>query len=202
MSFTENFLKDVQVVGLIGAPKAGKDTIADFLVNKGFVKFAVADEIKKGYYAETGYTEEQFKLARGTELEQKIRDGLWNFSARKCKELENPCYFMYLVIEAIKNSGAKRVVISDVRTQMEYTYFLRFAGAQMILILRDYKKELNSELLAGTKIYLKNVIHLPKFWNTFDTLDEAHEELERFYGNVILGGNMNSDIKDEEPLES
>jgi hypothetical protein len=199
----EKEFENINVIGLIGAPGSGKDTIADFLVKKGYVKFAVADEIKKGYYAESGYTEEQFKAARGTELEQKIRDGLWEFSAKKCEEMKNPTYFMFKVLKAIKNSGTRHAVISDVRTQMECIYFTQFANAKMILILRNYKEELGSNKIPGTKIYLKDVIHHPKFWNISNTLKETCEELEKFYEETILGGEMDSDSSntDKPPSE-
>lgn len=193
MTFKNNPFWNINIIGLIGAPEAGKDTVADFLVEKGFTKFAIANEIKKGYYAESGYNEEQFKAARGTRLEQDIRDGLWNFSAKKCKEVKNPTYFMCLVLGAIGDSGTKRAVISDIRTQMECTYFTHFADANLILILRNYKEELASDRIPGTKINLKNVIHYPKFWNISNTLEETHVELEKFYKEIILGGEMNSD---------
>jgi len=199
MTFKDNPFWDINIIGLIGAPGAGKDTVADFLVEKGFAKFAVADEIKKGYYAESGYSEEQFKAARGTELEQKIRDGLWKFSAEKCKEVENPTHFMHLTLKAIGDSGVKRAVISDVRTQMECTYFTHFADANLILVLRNYKEELALDRIPGTKINLKDVIHHPKFWNTSNTLEETHTELEKFYEKVILGGVMDSDSSEKPP---
>ena len=68
------------ILGLIGAPGAGKDFLADFLVEKGFKKFAFADRIKEEYYKIIGITEEAFKSCRETEEEKIIRAGLWKYS--------------------------------------------------------------------------------------------------------------------------
>lgn len=181
-----------QVVGLIGAPGAGKDTVADFFVKKGFTKFAIADEIKKGYYAESGYNETQFKTSRGTQLEQEIRKGLWEYSERKCKEFENPCYFMGLARRSISIVNSP-TIISDIRTQMELIYFQTQIDAKIILVLRDYEKELACDILPGTKIKLSSIMDFPKFWNTSNSIEETYEKLERFYQNTIIGEKMELD---------
>ena len=45
---SENATNDITIIGLIGKKRAGKDTFADYLVEKyGFIKLAFADPIKE-----------------------------------------------------------------------------------------------------------------------------------------------------------
>jgi len=176
------------IIGLIGAPASGKDTIAEFFVrNKGFKKFAFADKIKEGFYEESGFSEEEFKEARGTDKELIIRDGLWEYSSNICK-INGDDYFVKQVIEKVKEYN-NLAIVSDIRTNIELKYLFNI-GAQIILILRDYKEELKGKILPGTKILLKDIIEFPIFWNTFSDVSETNEALEDFckeiQGDMIM----------------
>ncbi|MFA5048427.1 MAG: hypothetical protein WC516_05400 [Patescibacteria group bacterium] len=166
------------IIGLIGAPGAGKDTVADFFVeHKSFKRLAFADKIKEGYYAETGYSEEQFKLARGTILEQQIREGLWEYSARIKKEF-GQAYFIHQVIE---NIGKNDIIVTDVRTDLELFMLEKDCKARMVVVLRNFKEELKGKILPGTKLKLSKIINYPKFWNIQNSLDETYIELYKFF---------------------
>jgi hypothetical protein len=172
-------------IGLIGAPGAGKDVVADFLVaNKSFKKMAFADQIKKEYYAVSGYSEEQFKASRGMPLEDKIRQGLWDYSG-KIKEKCGPHHFVDPVIDAIEKCD-KNVVVSDVRTVFEVRRMVGI-GAIMILVSRDISSDLGAEKVPGTQLPVSSVGANLWFENNYNTLEEAHKELENFYETQIRG---------------
>lgn len=166
------------IIGLIGAPEAGKDIIANFFVeNKLFKRLAFADEIKNGYYSETGYTEEQFKISRGTPLELQIRNGLWEYSARICNEF-GKLYFVRKVVDSIGNDN---VVVTDVRTDEELEILENECNAKIFLVLRNFRKELSGETLLGTKLKLSRIIHYDKIWNIYNSLDEIYAELHNIF---------------------
>ena len=107
----------MKTIGLIGAPASGKDTVAEFFVrNKGFKKFAFADKIKEGFYEESGFSEKEFKEARGTDKELVIRNGLWEYSSKICKINGND-YFVKLVIEKVLEYNGL-TVIAEIRTDI------------------------------------------------------------------------------------
>lgn len=121
-----------QVVALVGPLGAGKDTVAKHLVDRhGFRRFAFADEIKRNYYAANGYSDEQFKASRGTDLEERIRAGLWQYSDRVKRE-KGPLYFINIVVGAIRDCPDP-VVVTDIRTTDELAA-MRSIGAKVILV--------------------------------------------------------------------
>lgn len=167
------------IIGLIGAPNAGKDIVADFFVKyKKFKRLAFADKIKEGFFEKTGYTDFQFKKARGTPLEKTIRDGLWEYSANICKEYGS-AFFIDKVLKEIKSYNGS-IVVTDVRTEFELLTLQCF-GASIVLVLRNFKEELKGKILPGTKIKVNKAIEFPKFWNINDNLENTNLELERFF---------------------
>lgn len=169
-------------IGLIGAPGAGKDAVADFLVDKKkFKKLAFADQIKREYYAISCHTEEQFKASRGTLMESEIRNSLWCYSD-DAKEKYGKYHFIQPVIDRISQS-TDNIVVSDVRTDLEM-YKMKEIGAQLIVVSRDYNKDFNGEKIPGTKLKVESIHSLRVFINNFETLEELHTELEKFYKEI------------------
>lgn len=167
------------IIGLIGAPESGKDAIANFFIeHKSFKRLAFADKIKEGFYAETGYNEEQFKLSRGTPLELQIRNGLWEYSDKICKKFGQG-YFVEQVISNINGN----VVITDVRTDIELDTLETKCSAKILLVLRDFKKELAGEILPGTKLKLNRIISYSKIWN-ISRLEDTYTDLYRIFSNL------------------
>jgi hypothetical protein len=124
--------------------------VAKHLVeNYGFKRFAFADEIKRSYYAASGHSEEQFKSARGTPLEEEIRSGLWQYSDRIKRE-KGLLYFINIVVGAIGDCPHP-VVVTDIRT-VEELEAMRSVGAKVILVLKIAAGALDIEPLPCTGI--------------------------------------------------
>lgn len=127
------------IIALVGPLGAGKDTVAKQLVERhGFRRFAFADEIKRQYYAATGHSEEEFKAARGTPLEEEIRSGLWQYSDTMRRE-KGALHFVNSLVSAVRNCRDS-VVVTDIRTRDELDQ-LRGTGARIVLVLRFAKDE-------------------------------------------------------------
>ena len=110
-----------KMVGLIGAPRVGKNTVADFLQQtRGFIPMAFADKIKEEY----GISKEKFEAAKITGNIDNLRTDLWNFSA-KMKECK-PNYFIDKVMQDASNAR-ESVVITDIRTVEEFNAFFSYS---------------------------------------------------------------------------
>lgn len=167
------------IIGLIGAPGSGKDTIAEFLVkNKGFRKYAFADRIKKEYYAISGYSEEQFKNSRGTELERAIRSGLWKFSDEKRNECGN-LYFINPIIQDIINCQTS-IVVSDVRTPDEFDQLNKIGSIMIHVIVKD---SISGEYIPETRLETRMVCLL-RFYNNYDGLEPLQKNIEWFFNKL------------------
>jgi hypothetical protein len=138
------------IIALVGSPRTGKDMVASHLAEKhGFHRFAFADEIKRQYYAVSGHSDEEFKAVRGTPLEDKIRQGLWEYSDWMKRE-KWPLYFVNIVVGAIRDCVSP-VVVTDVRTRDELVA-MRAVGAQIVLVVRLARDEVFREPHAGDPI--------------------------------------------------
>lgn len=139
-----------KMIGLIGAPRSGKNTVADFLQQtRGFVPMAFADKIKEEY----GISKEKFEAAKMTGNIDNLRTELWNFSA-KMKE-SNPNHFIDKVMQDAINIR-ESVVIADIRTVEEFDAFFSY-GNQNILrkvywIRKGIPWEFEEELLRDSKL--------------------------------------------------
>jgi adenylate kinase family enzyme len=103
-----------RVFGLIGAPRSGKGSVANFLTEtRNFKQMAFADQIKE----EFGINKEDFEAAKIAGNIKELRDELWAFSASKKKE--DPMYFINKIVEKALYSN-NSVVITDIRTPEEY----------------------------------------------------------------------------------
>lgn len=168
------------IIGLIGAPGAGKDDVVAYVLQSqyGFKKFAFADQIKSCYYNEINITDEYFKSCRGTPEEQKIRKGLWEFSDKMRAE-HGPMYFIDPVISAVQKNN--KAVITDIRTQDELVRVVEISDL-ILMVVRDpmclFDK--SDEFFPETRIKIHELFNYPVFMNTYD-LDQARKDFEDYY---------------------
>lgn len=168
-------------IGLIGAPRAGKDTFADFLIKfKGFKKLAFADQIKKEYFLVSNFTEEHFK---GTSQEQMIRDDLWAYSDKMRKDYGDLHFINPVIKEMVECS--ENVVITDIRTVNELLE-VKKTGAFIIIIIRDLKLDiLKPYEFPGTRLNFIDILGIPVLLNCLSTIDDAYLYFEAFYNKII-----------------
>lgn len=119
-----------RLIGMVGIPRSGKDTVAKFLEeNYGFKRMAFADKIKE----EFGLDHLRFKELKKSGQDAVVRKELWQFSAKKKKS--DPLYFIKKVMKDFED-GEKSVVITDIRTYDEWNAVEAVDGAKIFMITR------------------------------------------------------------------
>ena len=178
-----------KVLGLIGLPGAGKDLLADlFVKHNNFNKIAFADQIKKEYYEFSGFNEKMFKSNRKTDLELKIREGLWKYSDKMKKEFGD-LHFITPVIQEIKKSK-NPIFVTDVRTLDEIKE-LQKIDAQLICIVRELARNNSKNIVPGTRLEFKDIFGIPVFWNYSNSVDVIYSDFIMFCKKALNIGWLN-----------
>jgi hypothetical protein len=121
----------MHIVLIAGYAGSGKDFAGSLFIEKGYQRFAFADEVKQATCKRHGIP---FHLTQTHEgkatvvtsaldgIEATVRWFLINESARAKAVSNNPAYWAELLAEQIKKSAATNVVITDWRYKAEYTH--------------------------------------------------------------------------------
>ncbi len=170
-----------RIFGLLGAPRAGKDSVAKYLQeSRNFVSMAFADKIKEEY----GLNKGDFEAAKISGHIEELRKELWHFSASKKKD--DPLYFIRQVLkEAYKHH--KQVVITDIRTPEELDAFFSLFGNEncrrrTYIVYRDFLHEDFSRkdgMLFGSKIN-ENTVNKYKKLNCMIDIRNRYDSLYHF----------------------
>lgn len=177
-------------LGLIGAPKSGKSLIGNFLTNsKNYKQFAFADQIKEEFFSQSKYSEKDFDWAKryNSELENLIRDSLWEYSNNKKIE-KGELYFISPIIEKIRSYNGN-VVVTDIRTPEEL-FELESIGVKFIVIS---KLNCEDEVLVGTRIPHNLIEKYKVFKNWFNGLDELYRNFETFFKEGLMDADTDDD---------
>jgi hypothetical protein len=131
------------IIFINGPPRSGKDTVADYLVTKGYTKMKMAgvlfDDIKKIL----NLTDEQYNLYREEKKDEPLvfdttlRQISINYSEKVAIPRHGQYYWSKIFLENARNSGFDKIVVSDLGFQREYDYFLnslRFPYEQFSVI--------------------------------------------------------------------
>ena len=111
-----------QMIGLIGAPRSGKDYIATLI--KFFIKnastVAFADVVKEKYFDSVGITFQDFEeiKQKSQDKTEAIRKGLWAYSDA-VKKIHGHDYFTNVTMKDAVELGQDLVVFTDVRIPVE-----------------------------------------------------------------------------------
>lgn len=163
-----------RIFGLVGAPRAGKDSVAKFLEEtREFKAVAFADRIKE----EFGITKEDFEAAKIAGNIEELRDRLWEFSAQKKKV--DPLYFINLVVNDTLASEHS-TVITDIRTQEELEAVQSIGRVYWVShVARGDEDE--SGMLCGSKLNFNNLMNQLHKESTIRLINNDDRGLFRFY---------------------
>lgn len=159
-----------RVMGLIGAPRVGKDEVARFLQEtRGFVAFAFADRVKE----EFGISKEDFEAAKIAGNIKELRDKLWAFS--EDKKRNDPEYFIRLVMERAVGIE-ESVVITDIRTEDEFLALFKYSPANTLprvyMVQANGEKSFENNRLIESKLsrdfLIKHKKHIRTIYNFKD----------------------------------
>lgn len=142
---------DVQIVGFTGKAGSGKDTAADFLVEHfGFVKMSFAGPLKRGISEMFGIPMETMQ----DPLLKEMEDPVWGHSPRYLmqwlgtdvlrKHISDD-FFIVSMGRAIKYSGHKKIVISDVRFDGEAQFIRKMGGAVYKISRPNFDSHISAE---------------------------------------------------------
>jgi adenylate kinase family enzyme len=166
------------IIGLIGAPRSGKDTVADFLAKThDFKKIAFADQIKEEYFSKTDMTEGKYEELKKEGKCEQVREKLWNYSkGTKYKYGQN--YFVNIVLDKINNDD--NWVITDIRTKLELETALG-VGVEIIFIKKnEIENNIEDSELSGGDIDGFDVIINDQ------TMEKLEENLQEFFGRKLM----------------
>ena len=176
-----------RIFGLIGTPRSGKDTVANYLQEtRNFVAMAFADKIKE----EFGISNADFEAAKIAGNIEDLRKKLWDFSA--IKKTNDPLYFIRKVMKTAIILD-KSAVITDIRTMDELESFFSYdIGIYSRRIYFIQKAGLNRNedengCLLGSRLPMDTILSLIKqdkirtIYNYDDGLFKFLCELDNFF---------------------
>jgi hypothetical protein len=122
----------MSIVRLIGNKRVGKDTCADYLVTKGYIKLSFAYFLKESLKILFDWTDENFN----DDNKEKI-DPYWEVSPRyMCQNLGTflrndiyvSCFHIKRLDKIVKTLKGSNIVFSDIRYQDELDYVKSLGG--------------------------------------------------------------------------
>lgn len=142
MSQTVN--SNIQIIGVTGRKRSGKDTIGSYLVEKyGFVRVAYADALKEACKNIFGFSDEQLY---GDDLKEVV-DEYWGHTPREilqkvgtelfrerlpqlCTYISNDIWIRSVErkIQNLAKQGVSKIVITDIRFPNEIEFITRSGG--------------------------------------------------------------------------
>jgi dephospho-CoA kinase len=125
------------LIGLAGLKRSGKDTVANFLKEIGYIQYSFAQPIKEAVSVMTGYSYEYLDNQDTKEkpLEEFCHDGI-NITPRLmmqtlgtewARELIHPDFWLIIAKKRIENAK-QNIVISDVRFENEAEFIRNYGG--------------------------------------------------------------------------
>lgn len=188
----------VNIIGITGRKRHGKDTLGDHLVkNHGYTKIGFADALKDACREIFGFSEEQLY---GNLKE--VDDPFWKTSPRKVLQYVGTELFRERISEILPEVGQdiwikvvenkilseqltnpdKKYVITDVRFENELQFIKRLKG-QVIKVQRDVKS-IDNTCDHASETYIDSIEANFTIKND-GTLEELYEKLDTylFYNN-------------------
>lgn len=156
MNFTENLFLNQQIhtmkiiIGLFGKKGSGKDTFADYMVEKyGFQKVSFAEPLKKICKELFLLSDDQINVP---ELKETVLPN-WNLSPRQIlqkvgTDLFRQHFSKTFWTDLMKNrleqfSENEKIIITDIRFQNEHNLVQNFPNSFIIKIQRDERDKIN-----------------------------------------------------------
>lgn len=178
-------LKQTKIIGLTGAARSGKDTAAGFLVAaRGYERIAFADALRNMVMAGFGIEPEDMDGdAKEREIEwlgASPRFLLQTLGTEWGREHLGPDVWVKVAWRAMMESGAKRVVFTDVRFNNE-AQAIRNSGGVVVRITRPSIGAVVREHVSESGIHERYVSHEIVNGGTLAELREAILKIDKDY---------------------
>lgn len=185
---------NMHILFLNGPPRSGKDTIADYLVMKGYKKMKFAEVIFYDLQNILGLTDEQLSLYREEKkddhllFDTTLRKMAINYSEKVIIPRHGEHYWSKILLEKMRNYDYKsagklgnNIVVSDLGFEREYEFFeknLRFPYEQFTVIRVERK---GCSYANDSREYVKSYDHVIKNNGSLELLYEEIEKLQKLY---------------------
>lgn len=162
----------MHIIGLVGNKRVGKDTVADYLVSKGYIKLSFAYFLKESLKVLFDWTDEHFNDDNKEKIDlywmvsprymcqnlgTYLRSNINSFIAGKSFHIKR----LHKVVEQLKGLN---IVFSDIRYQDELDYVKSLSGTIIKITRNDvqlneysnHQSETSINLLLGINHYIEN----------------------------------------------
>jgi dephospho-CoA kinase len=172
-------------IALCGTLRSGKDTVAEMIGKDGFSKFAFAE----GIWATI---ELLFPEVYERKFEEKPRKLLQDIG-QKMREVDPDVWIRY-TFKRIEQSGAKRVLVTDLRQPNELEA-LKAAGFFIVRVNADPEIRIARAKAAGDNFNIQDMLHeterhVERFHVDFDienngTIEELGEKVNHMFSEIL-----------------
>ena len=177
------------IVGIVGNKNVGKDTLADYLVEKkDFIKYAFADPLKCCLKELFGLTDEQLYGDK-----KEVIDPVWNTTPRELLQFFGTEVMQYKIQDLLPNlkrtfftkrfeqfieaNHNKNIVVSDTRFQHEIDIIKKYNGI-IIKITRDEASKTYLNHISEADIDNLTGIDFELLNN--NSLNEAYKQIDKY----------------------
>lgn len=174
-----------------GLPRAGKDTVSDFIVNKGYEKLSFATIMKEIIARSFDITLEQldeyknytdkYQIKLGSSPLTNFRKLLQKFGTEGMKPFFGDSVWADLVYKKIINENKEKVIISDFRFLCEYQNPKDY---KVITVLVKDKRELPLEGHASDVELYQNNFKFDYIIENTGTLEELEQKVNNFIEKI------------------
>lgn len=162
------------VLGICGHAGAGKDMVADYLVNKhGFIRMALADPIKEIAHDYFGVPWEVLRVSAKPE---KVRTLLQQLGTEVGRAYDPDIWVTHLGRELL-NHPFEKIVITDVRFPNEAEAIVNKFGGDLILIQRPDNPNKGTSMMQHASETSVEKIPFDLFRTAFINLEGRQEEM-------------------------
>lgn len=176
------------IVGIVGNKNVGKDTLADYLVEKkDFIKYAFADPLKCCLKELFGLTDEQLYGDK-----KEVIDHVWNTTPRELLQFFGTEIMQYKIQDLlpdlkrtfftkrfeqfIEANPNKNIVVSDIRFQHELDTVVKYNG----IIIKVNRNEASKTFLNhASEANIDNLTNITFTINNDDTKESLFSKLEK-----------------------
>jgi GTPase SAR1 family protein len=176
------------IIGIVGNKNVGKDTLADYLVEKKeFIKYAFADPLKSCLKELFGLTDEQLYGDK-----KEVIDPVWNTTPRELLQFFGTEVMQYKIQDILPNlkrtfftkrfeqfieaNANKNIVVSDIRFQHELDIVLKYNG---IIIKVERKNSSKTFLNHASEENINNLTNVTFIIDNDDTKESLFLKLEK-----------------------
>lgn len=194
--------KELVVIGVCGAIGAGKDTVANILVDKfGFKRVAFADKLKEACRIIYSFSDEQLY---GTQAQKEAIDPYWGASSRSLMQRTGTQALRHVIdsdiwvkalMQTLLQSGGGRYVISDCRFENEVKMIHLLGG--VLWNVERVKLTRRERFINRVKDFFGITHESERLWHNLDLADRVidntgtREELMNKVNNAILNMHLN-----------